>query len=124
MASDAPSLAAWVWHLFAGDILDASTRELMRPSDAGEFANGFARVTFGAEDAFESASAKTGYGSQLAVFPSSHAVVVLFVNDQDFMTEPTVSALLEAAGASRTCLPIDPASRDLRPRRGADRRSR
>jgi len=99
MASDAPSLAAWVWHLFAGDILGAPTLNLMRASDGPQFAYGFGRAPFGAEN-YESAGAKTGYGSQLVVFPLSHAVVVIFVNDQDFITDPVVSALLKAAGMS------------------------
>ena len=31
------------------------------------------------------------------MFPEAHAVIVIFVNDPDFIVEPTVSALLEAA---------------------------
>ena len=40
---------------------------------------------------------KTGYGSQWTFFPSSRAIVVIFVNDPDFIIEPTVNRLLDAA---------------------------
>jgi len=43
--------------------------------------------------------AASGYGCQLAVFPSSHGVLVLFGNDQDFITDPVAGALLAAAEA-------------------------
>lgn len=99
MASDAPSLAAWVWHLFAGDILEAPSLDLMRASSGREWAFGFGRAPF-ATDNYESAGAKTGYGSQLVVFPLSHAVVVVFANDADFITDNVVAALLKAAGTS------------------------
>ena len=47
-----------------------------------------------------SAGGKTGYGSQVTMFPEAHAVIVIFVNDPEFIVEPTVSALLAAATAS------------------------
>ncbi len=43
---------------------------------------------------------KTGYGAQFTMFPEAHAVIVIFVNNQDFVVEPTVRALLESATAS------------------------
>jgi hypothetical protein len=31
------------------------------------------------------------------MFPEAHAVIVIFVNNPDFVVEPTVTALLKAA---------------------------
>ncbi|MEP6640154.1 MAG: hypothetical protein ABJC39_12465 [Chloroflexota bacterium] len=49
MASDAPSLAVWVWHLFAGDIVDPATLELMRPDDVIGFGREFDAESFGSD---------------------------------------------------------------------------
>ena len=98
VASDAPSLAAWVWHLFAADILTGESLRLMAPQGAG-FAYGLESAPYGARSV-GAAGGKTGYGAQFTYFPESGAVIVIFVNDPDFVVEPTVSALLEAATTS------------------------
>jgi CubicO group peptidase (beta-lactamase class C family) len=98
IASDAPSLAAWAWHLFAGDIVSpASIGRMAKPE--GGFAYGLEAAPYGSHSVGASGE-KTGYGAQFTVFPEARAVIVIFVNDPDFVVEPTVSALLEAATSS------------------------
>jgi CubicO group peptidase (beta-lactamase class C family) len=46
------------------------------------------------------AGSKTGYGSYLVVFPTEQIVVVLLVNNPEFIVEPFVVRLLQAARAS------------------------
>ena len=98
IASDAPSLAAWVWHLFAGDIVSPASLGIMAPRGNG-FAYGLDLAPYG-PGSVGASGGKTGYGAQFTMFPDDHAVIVIFVNDQDFVVEPTVRALLEAATAS------------------------
>jgi CubicO group peptidase (beta-lactamase class C family) len=98
IASDASSLAAWAWHLFAGDILSPRSLQLLTPRGDG-FAYGVEAAPYGGGSVGASGG-KTGYGAQFTVFPASHAVIVIFVNDPDFIVEPTVTAMLEAATAS------------------------
>jgi D-alanyl-D-alanine carboxypeptidase len=98
MASDAPSLAAWAWHLFAGDVISESSLRLMTPSPPNR--EGFAleeMAGFGGPRAVGHAGNKTGYGTILVVFPTEQVVVVVLVNNPDFVVEPTVLALFEAA---------------------------
>jgi hypothetical protein len=64
-----------------------------------EFAYGLERAPYGAKSVGASGG-KTGYGAQFTMFPEAHAVIVIFVDDLDFVVEPTVSALLEAATGS------------------------
>lgn len=99
IASDAPSLAAWLWHLFAGDILTESTVAAMFDAGQDEWAYGWDRAPYSEARAVASSGNKTGYGSQWVLFPASRAIVVIFVNDPDFIVEPTVTALLNAAVA-------------------------
>ncbi|MFL5645113.1 MAG: serine hydrolase domain-containing protein [Chloroflexota bacterium] len=98
VASDAPSLAAWVWHLFSGDILSTASLGLMAPQGT-EFAYGLERAPYGGQSVGASGG-KTGYGAQFTMFPEAHAVIVIFVNDPEFVVEPTVTALLRAATGS------------------------
>lgn len=100
IASDAPSLAAWLWHLFAGDILTDETVAGMFEAGQGAWASGWERAPYNEARAVANSGSKTGYGSQWVYFPTSRAVVVIFVNDQDFIVEPTVNALLQAALAA------------------------
>ncbi len=98
MASDAPSLAAWTWHLVAGDIVDAASLDAMLPSTADGHGLGLERLA-GLDPyvAFGQTGGKTGYGSMVVVVPYEQAVVALFVNEPEFIVEPTVRALLDAA---------------------------
>lgn len=99
MASDAPSLAAWLWHLFAGDILNPATINGMLPIRGGEWQYGMESAPYAEADAVGASGGKTGYGSVWVYFPASRTIVVVFVNDPDFVVEPTVTALLNAAVA-------------------------
>ena len=63
------------------------------------FAYGLEAAPYGSRSVGASGG-KTGYGAQFTMFPEAHAVIVIFVNDPDFIVEPTVSALLEAATPS------------------------
>ena len=97
IASDAPSLAAWLWHLFAGDILAPASLERMLPTGNDGWAYGFERAPYAEAGSVANSGGKTGYGSQFVFFPASRAIVVIFVNDPDFIVEPTVNALLHSA---------------------------
>ncbi len=68
----------------------------MVPSGRFGFAYGLDQGPYGVE-AVGTSGGKTGYGSQFMLFPESKAVVVIFVNEPDFIIEPVVSGLLEAA---------------------------
>ena len=98
MAGDAPSVAAWTWHLFAGDVVGKASLELMLPAAEDMHGLGVERLTdLGASPVVGQTGAKTGYGSILAFFPDARVLVVLFVNDPDFIVEPTVRSLFDAA---------------------------
>lgn len=100
MASDAPSLVAWAWHLFAGDIVDAAALAQMIPADTQQYGMGLERFhDFGDVVAYGHTGGKTGYGSILVVFPAKRTVIAVFVNDPEFVVEPVVRDLLEAAEA-------------------------
>jgi D-alanyl-D-alanine carboxypeptidase len=99
VASDAPSLAQWLWHLFAGDVLDKTTLDPMIQVGRQGWAYGFEAAPYPEAGAIANSGSKTGYGSQWVYFPSSRAIVVIFVNDPDFIVEPTVGQLLAAAVA-------------------------
>jgi D-alanyl-D-alanine carboxypeptidase len=100
MASDAPSLATWAWRLFNGEVVNPSTLALMTTFGPGDYGLGVERLTdLGTRIAYGHTGGKSGYGSIVAVFPASPAIVVLFVNDPDFVVEPVVSRLLESSGA-------------------------
>jgi D-alanyl-D-alanine carboxypeptidase len=100
IASDAPSLAAWVWHLFAGKVVGEGSLRTMASTDGGGFAYGLDRAPYPEAGAVGNSGGKTGYGSQFTVFPTLRVVIVVFVNDENFIVEPTVNALLEIAKAS------------------------
>ena len=97
MAADAPSLAAWMWHLFANDIVDASSLEAMLPQGSQSHGLGLDRLGGLGRPAFGQTGSKTGYGAIAALFPAEQTVVVVFVNDPEFVVEPAVVALLRAA---------------------------
>ena len=97
IASDAPSLAAWTWHLFAGDVVGASSLAAMLPGSSGH-GMGIERVRDVGRPAIGAAGSKTGYGTIMAVDPTEQAIVVLFVNDPDFIVERYVTALFDASG--------------------------
>ena len=102
MASDAPSLAAWAWHLFAGDVVSAASLGSMIPGPTEDYGLGVERLTdLGEPTVFGHTGSKTGYGAIVAVFPVEQAVVVVFVNDPDFVVEPYVARLLKASGAGK-----------------------
>ena len=99
VASDAPSLARWLWHLFAGDILELATLNPMMAAGLEKWAYGFESAPYSEAGSLANSGSKTGYGAQWVYFPVSRAIVVIFVNDPDFIVEPTVNALLAAAVA-------------------------
>lgn len=97
MAGDAPSVAAWAWHLFAGDVLKPASLGQMTPTDVHPFGLGLDRFNDYANVlAYGHSGSKTGYGSILVVFPTERTVIVVFVNNQDSVFEPTVRNLLKA----------------------------
>jgi D-alanyl-D-alanine carboxypeptidase len=100
MASDAPSLAAWTWHVLAGDVVNQRSLGQMTLIGEGDYGLGMERLTgLGPGLALGHTGSKTGYGSIVAAFPEQGAVVVLFVNDPDFVVEPAVVQLLLASSS-------------------------
>jgi D-alanyl-D-alanine carboxypeptidase len=98
MASDAPSLAAWAWRLFAGDVIDPATLQLMLPTRTDRNGLGIEQMTdLGGLTAFGHGGSKSGYGSLLLVLPAEQVVVVIFVNDPDYASEPAARQLIAAA---------------------------
>jgi D-alanyl-D-alanine carboxypeptidase len=98
MASDAPSLASWAWHLFAGDIISSDSLQAMMPTATDRRGFGLDQMTgLAGHSAFGHGGSKTGYGSILVVLPKERLVVVMFVNDPDFIVEPALVDLIEAA---------------------------
>lgn len=98
MAGAAPSVAAWAWHLFAGDVVSESSLREMLPALPDRHGFGLHQMAdLGSRLALGITGQKTGYGSILAVVPAEDAVVVLFVNNPDFIVEPFVIQLIEAS---------------------------
>jgi len=98
VAGDAPSMAAWLWHLFAGEIVSQKTLALMWPTPVRQFAYGLDVEGFN-ELAIGNGGSKTGYGSHFVYLPAHEAVIVSFVNDPDFVVEPMENELLRAVSA-------------------------
>ena len=117
MAGDAPSVAAWAWHLFAGDVLKAESLGQMTPTEAHPYGLGLDRFTDYANVlAYGHSGSKTGYGSILVVFPTTRTVIVVFVNNQDSVVEPIVRDLLAAVQGPDG--PRQPSTRITSRRRG------
>ena len=83
VASDAPSLAAWIWHLFAGDVVDEAVRcSLCCPSVGSAWVRvgrpgRYGRRSRHRPDAV--ASRNTARSSR--IWPEEQTVAVVFVND-------------------------------------------
>ena len=99
MAGDAASVAAWAWHLMAGDVLKPASLQAMLPGSDGH-GLGLERLSdLGDRDVIGLTGQKTAYGSMLAVIPAEQVVVVFFVNDPEFIFESYVRDLISASRA-------------------------
>ena len=99
VAGDAGSVAAWAWHLMAGDVLEPASVQAMLPAADGH-GLGLDRLSdLGARDVIGLTGSKTAYGSMLAVIPAEQVVVVFFVNDPEFIFESYVRDLISAGEA-------------------------
>ena len=97
MASDAPSLARWIWQLFNGEVVSEGTLRRMLPQ-SNPYGHGFIPIAdVDSPTAIGQIGAKTGYGAMLVVYPESKLVVVLFVNEPEWVMEPTIAQLREIA---------------------------
>jgi D-alanyl-D-alanine carboxypeptidase len=96
-ASDAPSLAAWMWHLFAGDVIgDASLRLILPGSDGHGF--GLDRLEgMGDGVVIGQIGSKPEYSAILAIWPAEQTVAVVFVNDLEFIIDPVAVELRDIA---------------------------
>jgi len=93
MASDAPSLARWIWQLFDGEVVSEDSLRQMLPQ-SNEYGHGFIRISnVDSPTAIGQIGSKTGYSAMLVVYPESKVVVVLFVNDLEWVMEPTIMQL-------------------------------
>jgi D-alanyl-D-alanine carboxypeptidase len=99
IASDAPSLANWAWHLFAGDVVKSGTLNAMLPADDG---HGLGIDVLGAplSRAIGLTGGKTGYGTVLAVDPATRTIAVVLVNDENFHIDEYIAKLMDAANAT------------------------
>jgi D-alanyl-D-alanine carboxypeptidase len=101
MASDAPSLAAWAWQLFAGKIVSAESLLTMTTIGADGYGLGVEDLTgpFGMATVVGHGGSKDGYQSILAVIPDRHTVIVVFVNQRDANVASLAASLLDALEA-------------------------
>lgn len=90
IAADAPTLAAWAWHLFAGDVISGDSLALME-SGVGLDRYSSDPATYGHE------GTKPGYASVFSVTPELQTVVVVFVNDPNADVAAAASRFLAAA---------------------------
>ena len=101
MASDAPSLAAWGWLLFGGQIVSTRLLSEMPPTGRDEYGLGLERVgDFGSVLAYGHGGHKPGYGAMLAFFPERRIVIVVMNNQPDAALDLIVKSLLLPASAS------------------------
>jgi D-alanyl-D-alanine carboxypeptidase len=101
MASDAPSLAAWGWLLFAGQIVSSTSLSEMVPIGHDEYGLGLERqAEFEPVLAYGHAGHKPGYGAMLAFFPERRIVIVVLDNNPDAALDLIARSLLLAASAS------------------------
>ncbi len=98
IASDAPSLAAWTWHLFAGDLIDRASLATMLPGHDGHVL-GIDGLDRPLDQAIGLTGGKTGYGTVPAVVPDEQIVAVVLVNDENFRIDPYIFDLMKAANA-------------------------
>jgi D-alanyl-D-alanine carboxypeptidase len=96
LAGDAPSLAAWAWHLLAGDIVDAASLATMLPAADGH-GLGLEVLEPPLDGALGLTGGKTGYGTVLAMNPAEQVVAVVLVNNEEFRIDSYVVDLMEAA---------------------------
>ena len=101
MASDAPSLAALAWQLFAGNIVSAESLSAMTDVADDGYGLGVEDLTggFGTATAVGHGGSKDGYQSLMAVIPDQQAVIVVFVNQRDADVTLIASRVLDALGA-------------------------
>ena len=97
MASDAPSLASWAWHLFAGDIVNATSLGVMSDTRGGDGMGLYPIPDYYGYTVYGYDGAKRGYGSKLIASIDHPAVVVVLVNDQDLDPSNVAGQLLDAA---------------------------
>jgi D-alanyl-D-alanine carboxypeptidase len=98
MASDAPSLAAWAWQLFAGKIVSAESLAAMTTFGEGGYGLGVEDLSgpFGTATVVGHGGSKDGYQSLLAVVPEQQIVIVVFVNQRDANVTSLAAGLLDA----------------------------
>ncbi len=97
MASDAPSLASWAWHLVAGDIVDPASLGVMSDTRGGDGMGLYPIPDYYGRTVYGYDGSKRGYGSKLIASIDHPAVVVVLVNDQDLDLVNVAGELLEAA---------------------------
>ena len=97
VAADAPSLAAWTWHLFAGDVVDEASLGLMLPGSDGHGFGLDVLAGMGGDGVIGQIGSKTGYSAILAIWPGEQTVSVVFVNDLEFIIDPVAVELRDIA---------------------------
>jgi CubicO group peptidase (beta-lactamase class C family) len=101
MASDAPTLAAWGWQLFGGNIVSAESLSAMMTIDYDGYGLGLEDVSSGVanETVIGHGGSKDGYQSLIAVLPDQQTVIVVFVNQTGAGVETIAGDLLDTLGA-------------------------
>ena len=97
VASDAPSLAAWMWHLFAGDVVDETSLRTMLPGSDGHGFGLDRLARMGDDPVIGAIGSKPEYSAILAIWPEEQTVAVVFVNDLQFLIDPVAVELRDVA---------------------------
>jgi D-alanyl-D-alanine carboxypeptidase len=96
IASDAPTLAAWAWHLFAGDVIGAASLGQMTTTNGGHGLGIDLLPGYGADIAYGYHGGQVGYAAFLSVLPERGIVAVLFINDSESNVEGYIRQLIRA----------------------------
>jgi D-alanyl-D-alanine carboxypeptidase len=100
MASDAPSLASWAWHLFAGDIVDATSLGVMSDTRGGDGMGLYPIPDYPGQTTYGYDGGMRGYGSKLLASTNHPAVVVVLINDKEADFVSVAGRLLDIATSS------------------------
>lgn len=98
IATDAPTLAGWLWRLFAGDVISPDSLREMTTMSGGHGLSINALSEFRTDAAIGRLGNLPGYGAVVAVVPERGIVAVLFLGDATRIEAEQVRALAIAAG--------------------------
>lgn len=99
LAGDAASLAAWGWHLFAGDIVSTRSLAVMATVDDTGEGLGMRRLyELNPDVAYGETGSKPGYSAVLAVLPERQTAIAMLVNREGISWDAHLKDMLVALG--------------------------